>query len=131
MKLNHAASYAIHAMVHIARSKPGVPQASHDIAHKHKIPERFLLKVLKPMVSAGLLNSVKGPHGGYSLAKQPSQVSLLDIVEAVDGPIRGQVAFHADSGDAKVHKRLLEACHQVAEQNKKTLAAVKLAQLVK
>src|SRR5262245_44957665 len=131
MKLNHAASYAIHAMVHIAGNKPDVPQASHEIAQKHKIPERFLLKVLKPMVSAGLLRSVKGPHGGYSLAKPASQISLLDIVEAVDGPVRGQMAFHAEASDARVQKRIQEVCSQVADQTKKSLGAVKLTSLVK
>jgi Rrf2 family protein len=131
MKLNHAASYAVHAMVHIAGNKPDVPQASHEIAQKHKIPERFLLKVLKPMVSAGLLRSVKGPHGGYSLAKPAAQISLLQIVEAVDGPVRGQLAFHAEVSDAKVQRRVQDVCTQVADQTKKTLSAVKLSQLMK
>jgi Rrf2 family protein len=131
MKLNHAASYAVHAMVHIAGNKPDAPEASHEIARKHKIPERFLLKILKPMVSSGLLHSVKGPHGGYRLAKSPNQISLLDIVESVDGPVRGHIAFHAEGSDAKVQKRLQDVCNQVADQTKKSLGAVKLAQLLK
>ncbi len=131
MKLNHAASYAIHAMVHMAGNKPDMPQASHEIAEKHKIPERFLLKVLKPMVSAGLLYSVKGPHGGYRLAKPATQISLLDVIEAVDGPIRGQTTFSSEKASKALQRKLDDVCAQAADQTRKTLQNVKLASLVK
>lgn len=129
MKLTHAASYGVHAMVHIAGQKPDVPQASHDIARVHKIPERFLLKVLKPMVSAGLLSSVKGPHGGYRLAKPAAQISLLDVIEAVEGPIRGKLQFQATGSDAAVHKKLETVCDQVAQKTRASLKGIKLSQL--
>jgi len=130
MKLSHAASYGIHAIVHIAGQNAGVPQASHEIARAHKIPERFLLKILKPMVSAGLLLSVKGPHGGYRLAKPALQISLLDIVEAVEGPIRGRLAFSPGGSDIVVHKKLEAACEDAAGKTRKILQAVKLSQLL-
>jgi Rrf2 family protein len=130
MKLTHAASYGIHAILHIAGNKAGIPQASHDIAKAHKIPERFLLKILKPMVSAGLLHSVKGPHGGYRLAKSPAQISLLEVIEAVEGPIRGKLAFTAGGADAGVHRKLEAICEDAAGKTKKILQGVKLAQLV-
>jgi DNA-binding IscR family transcriptional regulator len=50
-----------------------------------------LLKVLEPMVDAGTLRSVSGPRGGYRLARAPKDITLLDVIEAVDGPIRGDV----------------------------------------
>src|SRR5262245_37077015 len=96
MRMTRAASYAIHAMVHIAAEKPTAPIASHEIARAHDIPERFLLKVLKPLVSAGLLYSVKGPRGGYRLARSPNQISLLEVVEGVEGQIRGMATFQAN-----------------------------------
>src|SRR5258708_30345235 len=88
MILTRASSYALHALANMARQKPGTPVASHTIAREHGIPERFLLKVLNPLVSAGILSSLKGPHGGYRLARTPSDITLLEVIEAVEGPIR-------------------------------------------
>ena len=114
-------------MVHIAGEKPNVPIASHQIAQAHDIPERFLLKVLKPLVSAGLLYSVKGPHGGYRLAKTANQISVLDVIEGVEGPIRGHTSFQSNGGG--LSKRLDQLCHQAAEQTRKQFGKVSLAAL--
>src|SRR5947208_16525434 len=90
MKLTRASSYAIHAVAFMAAQKSDRPVASHNIAQARGIPERFLLKVLKPLVSARVLTSIKGPNGGYKLARQPSDITMLEIIEAADGgPIRG------------------------------------------
>src|SRR4051794_39556271 len=105
MKLTRASSYALHAIVFMAAQKHNKPVASHLIAQARGIPERFLLKVLKPLVSARVLHSVKGPNGGYRLAKAVSDISMLDIVEAVDGPIRGQAPF-AEESETSLDRRL-------------------------
>src|SRR3954454_8179371 len=93
MKLTRASSYALHAVAYMASQKSNKPVASHNIAQARNIPERFLLKVLKPLVSARVLFSVKGPNGGYRLAKPAADISMADIVESVDGPIRDQAPF--------------------------------------
>ena len=64
MKLTCASSYALHAVAYMAQQKTDRPVASHKIAQERGIPERFLLKVLKPLVSARVLTSIKGPNGG-------------------------------------------------------------------
>src|SRR5215813_13222436 len=116
MKLTRASSYALHAVAYMAAQKHDRPVASHHIAHARGIPERFLLKVLKPLVSARVLLSIKGPNGGYRLAKSPSEITMLDILEAVDGPIRGQSPFAYTEGDGHLDKRLEAICNQSAEQ---------------
>lgn len=129
MRLTRASSYALHAIVHIASHKPNIPMASHEIARIYAIPERFLLKVLKPLVSAGLLSNVKGPHGGYRLAKAPTSITMLDVVEAVDGPIRGTVTPHASNGHGGLEKRLGVICTQAADQTRKYLQSVRITSL--
>lgn len=129
MKLTRAASYAIHALVFMAVQKHSRPIASHNIAQARGIPERFLLKVLKPLVSVRLLHSIKGPNGGYRLAKSPHEITLLDILEAVDGPIRGQASFSRDDTDGYLNKRLDQICNQAAEQVRKQFAKVKISEL--
>src|SRR3989441_11146750 len=125
MKLTRASSYAIHALVYMAALKKNRPVASHHIAKARGIPERFLLKVLKPLVSARILLSIKGPNGGYRLAKAPNEITLLDVLEAVDGPIRGQASFARDETDGALNKRLDNICNQAAEQVRKQLSKVK------
>lgn len=128
MKLTRASTYALHAVVYMAGQKKGQPIASHLIARKKGIPERFLLKVLKPLVSARVLSSVKGPNGGYHLARAPGDITLLDVIEAVDGPIIG----HAPAGQqdsAFLNRRLEHICNQTAEQVRKQLSKIRVSEL--
>jgi Rrf2 family protein len=130
MKLTHAASYAVHALVFMAGQKnQGRPVASHHIAQARGIPERFLLKILKPLVSVRLLTSVKGPNGGYRLARPASDITLLEVLEAVDGPIRGQASFAREETNGKLNKQLDGICNQAAEQIRKQLQKVKVSDL--
>src|SRR5688572_14723662 len=89
MKLTRASSYALYAVAYMAQQKTTEPVASHNIAKARGIPDRFLLKVLKPLVGARVLKSVKGPNGGYELARPASDITLLEIIETIDAPIRG------------------------------------------
>jgi Rrf2 family protein len=113
----------------MASQKSDKPVASHNIAQARNIPERFLLKVLKPLVSARVLLSIKGPNGGYRLARAPGDISMADIVEAVDGPIRGMAPF-SEEGNGPLNKKLETICQQSAEQVKKHLEKVRISDLV-
>jgi Rrf2 family protein len=146
MKLTRAASYALHAVVHMAQQKvQNTPVASHNIAAERGIPERFLLKVLKPLVSQRILLSVKGPNGGYRLARQASDITMLDIIEAVDGTLRGYAPERPTDKDKdhtpaevkkfnqtwnSLHPKLEQVCGQTAEQIRKQLEKVRISDLV-
>lgn len=126
MKLTRAASYAIHALVYMAHQKEkDKPVASHHIAKARRIPERFLLKVLKPLVSSRVLLSIKGPNGGYRLAKPANQITLLEVLEAVDGPIRGQ----HNHTNGRLSKHLETICGQAAEKVRKQFDQVRISDL--
>ena len=129
MKLTRASSYALHAVAFMAQQKTTDPVASHKIAKTRGIPERFLLKVLKPLVSARVLKSVKGPNGGYHLARPASEISMLEILEAVDGPIRGQAPF-AEKSNPSLNGKLEDICNQSAEAVRKTLGKINITDLV-
>ncbi len=146
MKLTRASSYALHAVVHMAQQKTqNVPVASHDIAAERGIPMRFLLKVLKPLVTHRILLSVKGPHGGYRLARQLSDITMLDVIEAVDGALRGYAPDRPTDKDEEfspaqvkkfnqtwntLHPKLEHVCGQTAEQTRKALEKVRISDLV-
>jgi Rrf2 family protein len=129
MKLTRASSYALHAVAYMAGQKKDQPTASHIIARKRGIPERFLLKVLKPLVSAQVLHSVKGPNGGYRLARPAAEISMLDVLEAVDGPIRGQAPTGTDDPRNPVNRKLEQICQDSADQVRKQLSKIKVSEL--
>jgi Rrf2 family protein len=131
MRLTRASLYALHAVAYMAGQDDDKPIASGVIAKKRHISERFLLKVLKPLVAAQVLTSCKGPHGGYRLAKAPQHITLLEVMEAVDGPIRGQPPT-PNNGDTDhpLNRRLEQICHQSAEHLRKQLAKIRISEMV-
>jgi len=131
MRLTTASRYAVQALARLARLPPGAWGRRRDIAGAQVLPDTFLEKVLGQLVRAGLARSVKGPGGGYSPARAPREVTLLDIIEAVDGPIRGESAGVSAGGATALDKRLQAACDGAGEMLREWLAEVTLAVLAK
>jgi Rrf2 family protein len=131
MNLSRASSYALAALAYLAREKPAAPVVSHDIAAKERMPERFLLKVLGLLVGVRVLCSLKGPNGGFSLARAPKDVTLLEVVEAVDGPVRGDAPVVGKGEGAALDKRLQAVCDGAAALVRERLGEVTLAELAR
>jgi Rrf2 family protein len=130
MKLTRASGYALQALAFLASRDPGDAVTSQHMAEADRSPDRFLLKVLRPLVSAGLLRSLKGPRGGYRLARPADRITLLEIVEAVGGPIRGEAPQLNNKTGGPLDARLQVVCDQAAEQARKPFAHVRLSELV-
>jgi DNA-binding IscR family transcriptional regulator len=77
------------------------------------------------------LKSVKGPNGGYSLARPPKDVTLLEVIEAVDGPVRGVAPPVGQGGAAALDRRLQQMCDEAAVLARERLARVTVAELAK
>jgi Rrf2 family protein len=141
MRLTRASSYALHALVYMAQQKTNKAIASHRIAAERGIPERFLLKVLKPLVTARVLESVKGPNGGYKLARPLNDVTVLEVIEAVDGgKIQGEAPRpehreefpnYRPEVSMSVYRKLEDVCKTTADQIRKHLEKVKVSELIK
>ncbi len=132
MKMTRASAYALKALAHLARQKPGVPVPSHVMAEAARgIPKLFLLKCLLRATSAGLLRSVKGPNGGYLLARPAREISVLQIVEGVDGPLRGEAPAVGSGAAAALDNRLQLVCDEVSVLLRERLAKISLADLAR
>lgn len=84
--LSNTSRYAIRAVIYLAlhqndQDKIGIKEISKEL----NIPNPFLGKILQSLAKHKLLNSTKGPHGGFSLAKDANEISLMDIIEIIDG----------------------------------------------
>ncbi|TMQ31453.1 MAG: Rrf2 family transcriptional regulator [Nitrospirae bacterium] len=87
MKVSLRATYGIMAAVDLAMHLGTAPVQAKSIARRQVIPARFLEQVLHGMKKAGLVSSSRGAQGGYVLSKKPSEVSIVEILEALDGPL--------------------------------------------
>lgn len=87
MQITRQADYAIRAVRHLSNLSINERAATSKIALEQKIPPSFLAKIISQLSIAGLLHTSRGARGGVRLAKHPKEISLLDVVEAIDGPI--------------------------------------------
>jgi Rrf2 family protein len=87
MKVSQRVTYGIMAAVDLAMNAKEVPIQARAIARRQAIPIRFLEQVLNSMKKAGLVDSLRGAQGGYMLLKEPSALSIADILEALEGSV--------------------------------------------
>ena len=130
MKLSRTVGYALRATLYLAAEEPNKPIPCSKIAKEGEMPERFLLQILRNLVNQGVLRSTRGVDGGYTLAGAPSDVSLLDIIEAIDGPI-SQPADDIETETANsIELRLDAALKDVSATMRHQLDAIKVAHLL-
>ncbi len=128
MKLSRTVSYAVQAMLQLAQSEPEVPIPCSRLAASGNMPERFLLHILRNLVVHGILQSSRGVDGGYWLCRDPSEISLLDVIEAVEGPMKPDKPA-AEGLNRETRAKLAQALSDVSALARRELAAIKLSQL--
>ena len=129
MKLSRTVAYALQATLQLAELDSATPTPCSRLAANGKLPERFLLQILRNLVSRGILESTRGVEGGYTLQRSPEDVSLLDVIEAVDGPLTSTLPM-SDGMSAKARSKLKAALQGVTKLTRRELASVKLSHLM-
>src|SRR4030042_5301649 len=87
MQITRQADYAVRAVLHLAKMDNGTRAATSRIAEVQKIPPSFLAKIVSQLSVAGVVQTSRGARGGVSLARDPSEINLLEVIEAIAGPI--------------------------------------------
>lgn len=134
MKPSLRSTYGILAAMEIALHGRSVPIQAKAIAARHGIPARFLEHVLNSLKKSGLIESVRGAQGGYLLTKNPSDISLAQMVEAVDGPLAP--SSHRKAGSRRLRDRARleslvgEVWERVRQAELGVLSAVTLKDIV-
>ena len=88
MRLSKKADYALMAMKHLALRGDRASSSAREIAEQYDIPIELMAKVLQRLVRRGLLASHQGTRGGYRLGRPPTAISVADVIQAIDGPVR-------------------------------------------
>jgi Rrf2 family protein len=133
MKLTHRSEYGLLALIYLARQKPGEPVHGREIAAKQKIPKNFLNQILFMLKRTKIVRSIKGPNGGYMLAKPPKEISLAEIIRLLDGPLAPTTSasknFYAPS-PIEHEPKMLKVLKQLQVQVAKLLEAKTLKDLI-
>jgi FeS assembly SUF system regulator len=107
LRLSKKADYALIAMKHLAlKTDRGASSSAREIAEQYDIPIELMAKVLQRLAKAGLLASHQGTRGGYQLGRSAVNISVADVIQAIDGPLQVTVCSTDD-----------ERCEQYAKCN--------------
>lgn len=87
MQITRQADYAMRAVLYLSKLGSDRRAATSQIAEQQNIPPSFLAKIVSQLSVAGLLQTSRGARGGVSLARSPENISFLEVIEAIDGPI--------------------------------------------
>src|SRR5579859_34992 len=101
MRLTMRSDYGAHAVIELARRAGQGPVQCAEIAACQKIPEAYLDQLLSSLRRVGIVRSVRGPRGGHELARDPRQLTLGDVVTALEGPVVPHEFVHEPAADAE------------------------------
>ena len=87
MQVSRRVDYALRATIYLARQDSDRAASVGEISSTEAIPKKFLEKIIQDLIHSGLVNSRRGAHGGYRLARDPDEISFREVMEAVEGPI--------------------------------------------
>lgn len=88
MQITRQADYAVRAVLYLSRLGNSERAATSTVAEEQRIPPSFLAKIISQLSIAGLLHTSRGARGGVTLARDPKEITLLEVIEAIDGPIQ-------------------------------------------
>jgi len=131
MNLSKSVTYGMIAMGYIAKQADGHWVPSEEIAQKFDIPNEYLVKIMSQLVRAGLLRSKRGPQGGFSLTQPANEISLLEIIEAVEGSLRKIDGIAEQAKKQRFAVKMEVICEAAADQGMAILKKAKLSDLVK
>ena len=131
MRLGRASALGALATTHLADHGESAPMQGREVADALGVPVDYLLKILQQLVRARILSSTRGPAGGFQLQKRPEKITLLAIVEAIDGPLDGAITAANDvRGKGKAKRAIKSAYREAASHARKLLTETTLSELM-
>ncbi len=130
LRLSKKADYALLALRHLAVPGPRETVSARELAESYDLPPELLAKVLQQLVRAGLLSSQQGIRGGYGLAKAPADISVADVIQAIDGPMTVTACSESDhSCDQYTKCNIRDPLWKLKDRIVSALAATTVAEL--
>jgi Rrf2 family protein len=130
MRISRSTGYALLAVGYITKHQSKKTILSQDISNQYDIPLEYLLKILQQLVRANVLHSKRGPRGGFSLARPANKITMLEIIEAVDGPMIGQLNLSEQASGEKFGVKAEQIYEKAVSQARNILEKAKVSSLL-
>lgn len=130
MRVSRSTGYALLAVGYIAKNQGDGVVLSQDISNRYDIPLEYLLKILQQLVRANVLRSKRGPRGGFSLAKTTNKITMLEVIEAVDGPLTGELNLTDHAGNDAYAVKAEQTYNKAISQAKNVFQKTKVSALL-
>jgi len=132
MQITRATDYAVRILIHLAAASDDARVSASEVARGIEAPGSFVSKVLQQLVQRGMVTSRRGAGGGFQLAVQPEKITLLDVVEIVEGPLQINVCL---PGEETCDRKSWCGAHPIWTKGqdalKEVLASASIAQLAR
>jgi Rrf2 family protein len=130
MRASRSIGYALLAIGYLAQHQDEDIVSSKTIAKAYYIPLEFLLKIMKQLVKANILSSKRGPHGGFCLARPIEEITLIEVIEAIEGPMTVSLGLREQAPKDRFGAKADQAYSKVTTQAKDLFKKVKLSDLI-
>ena len=130
MKISRSTGYALVAVGYIAQNYQEGAVLAARVSKEYTIPLEYLLKILQQLVRANVLRSKRGPRGGFFLARDAEKISMLEIIEAVDGPLFSHLQLAEQTNNVPFALKMEKVCTDVTDQVKTMFAKAMLSELL-
>ena len=131
MKISKSVSYAMAAVGYVAQHNQDGLILAQSVHKEYGIPLEYLLKILQQLVRANVLRSKRGPRGGFSLAKPKEEITILEIIEAVDGSMSSHLHLAEQTNNAPFSLKMEKVCKKATSQARDVFSAAKLSDMLK
>ena len=130
MKISSSIAYGVIAVSYIAQNCGEALVLTGRIAKEFNLPLAYLQKIMKDLVRANILASKRGPRGGFKLARPASDITLLEIWEAIDGPMQSHLELAQLTKNDPFSLKMEKVCNEATDKARAALAKTKLSRLL-
>ena len=130
MKISRSTGYALVAVGYIAQNYQEGAVLSARVSKEYGIPLEYLQKILQLLVKANVLTSKRGPLGGFFLARPAEEITMLQIIEAVDGPMLSHLHLAEQTNNAKFSLKMEKICTSATDRVREIYESAKLSEIL-
>jgi len=130
MKISRSTGYALVAVGYVAENCQDGPILAARVSKEYGISLEYLLKIMQLLVRANVLKSKRGPRGGFSLARDPKDISMLQVIEAVDGPLTRPLHMAEQTHSADFGIKMESACKEAIEKATEIFDKAKISDMI-
>ncbi len=130
MKISRSTGYALAAVGYIAENYQDGAVLAARVSKEYTIPLEYLLKILQQLVRANILRSKRGPRGGFSMARPATEINMLEVIEAVSGPMTSHLELRELTSNAPFSRKMEKVCIEATDKARAILTKTKLSTML-